>query len=91
MTAAMSTDLRVRVSVPDVWDVVELTVAPDWTISQLKAAALSAATGRTLAVDDYVVKFRGAPVLDEAVTVQALGVPELASLIVLPAHRQPVR
>jgi len=91
MTAAASGTLRVRVSVPDVWDIVRLTVAPESTVSQLKAAALSAATGRTLAIDEYVVKFRGATVLDESATLQALGVPDLASLVVLPARRRPVR
>jgi hypothetical protein len=91
MTAAVSSALRVRVSVPDVWDIVRLDAAPDWTVAQLKSAALSAATGRTLAEDDYLVKFRGAQVFDEGMTLQALGVPDLASLVVLPARRQPVR
>jgi hypothetical protein len=88
---AVSGALRIRVSVPDVWDIVSLTVGPDWTVAQLKSTALAAATGRTLTADDYLVKFRGAQVFDEAVTLQALGVPDSASLIVLPARRQPVR
>ena len=91
MTAPVSSALRVRVSVPDVWDVVQLAAVPDWTVAQLKAAALSVATGRTLAPTEYLVKFRGAQVFDESVTLQALGVPDLASLIVLPARRRPVR
>ena len=83
--------LRIRVAVPDVWDIVLLTAGPDWTVAQLKSAALAAALGRTVAAADYLVKFRGAPVFDEAVTLQALGVPDSASLIVLPTRRQPVR
>ncbi len=91
MTAPVSTALQVRVSVPDVWDVVQLTAAPDWSVAQLKVGALAAATGRTPAPADYVVKFRGARVLDESITLQALGVPDLGSLVVLPARRRPVR
>lgn len=91
MTAPVSTELRIRVSVPDVWDVVQLTAASDWSVAQLKISALAAATGRTPAPADYVVKFRGARVFDEAITLQALGVPDLGSLIVLPDRRRPVR
>jgi len=83
--------MRLRVAVPDVWDTVEVTVTPDRTVAQLKAEALALATGRTLQPDDYLVKFRGALVLDEAVTLEALGVPDSASLIVLPVRRRPVR
>ena len=41
--------------------------------------------------DDYIVKFRGALVLDESVSLGALGAGPNAPFIVLPAHRRPVR
>ena len=89
MTAASM--LNLRVAVPDVWDIVRLSAEDSWTVRQLKAEALGHATGRQLKADDYVVKFRGALVVDEARTLGDLGVPDRGSLIVLPARRQPVR
>lgn len=89
MTAAAALDLRV--AVPDVWDIVRLSAEESWTVQHLKAEALGRATGRQLEVGDYVVKFRGALVVDESQTLGDLGVPNRGTLIVLPARRQPVR
>jgi hypothetical protein len=83
--------LQLRVSVPDVWDIVQIHAEDDWSVAKLKAEALGRATGRQLLSGDYIVKFRGARVFDEERSLRALGVPDNASLIVLPARRQPVR
>lgn len=90
MTAAPA--LRVRVWVTDVWDTVELRLAPESTVAGLKAAALARATGRSPEDPaEHVVKYRGATVSDEGATLARLGVPDGAPFIVLPARRQPVR
>ena len=83
--------VRVRVSVTEVWDTVELSLTPVSTIAQLKAEALARATGRSEDPADYVVKYRGAQVSDELATLASLGVPDRAPFIVVPARRQPVR
>lgn len=88
MTAAPG--VRVRVWVTDVWDAVELSLSPASTVGELKAAALARVTGRAGPVDAHVVKYRGATV-DERRTLAALGVPDGAPFIVLPARRLPVR
>jgi hypothetical protein len=82
----------VRVMVTPVWDQVFLPVDAGTTVVQLKRDALRAALKRS-AVDEsaYVVKFRGAQVLDESVTLGTLGAVPNAPFIVLPARRQPVR
>lgn len=82
----------VRVMVTPVWDQVFLAVDPDTTVARLKRDALQAALKRS-AVDEgaYVVKFRGAQVLDESMTLGRLGAVPNAPFIVLPARRQPVR
>jgi len=81
----------VRVMVTDVWDQVFLAVEPTTTVAELKRQALAQALKRSnLPLDDYVVKFRGAQVLDEGVTLAALGAAANAPFIVLPARRQPV-
>ena len=82
----------VRVMVTDVWDQVFLAVEPTTTVAELKRQALAHALKRAqLRPDDYLVKFRGAQVLDETTTVAALGAGPNSPFIVLPARRQPVR
>ncbi len=82
----------VRVMVTPVWDQVFLAVDADTTVAKLKRDALQAALKRS-GIDpaDYVVKFRGAQVLDESDTLGRLGAVPNAPFIVLPARRQPVR
>lgn len=90
--AAAGPRFAVRVMVTPVWDQVFLAVDPGTTVAELKAQALAQATQRTdERPGDYVVKFRGAQVLDERTTLAALGAVPNAAFIVLPARRQPVR
>jgi hypothetical protein len=81
----------VRVMVTDVWDQVFLAVEPGTTVAELKRRALEQALKRQASAEEYVVKFRGAAVLDEATTLETLGVVPNAPLIILPRRRQPVR
>ncbi len=90
MTTAPS-NLRVRVWVPQVWDMVDLDVTPEWTIAKVKVAALEQATGRTVSPARYEVKFRGALIADETQTLGDMLAPNGAPLIVLLTRRQPVR
>jgi hypothetical protein len=85
------TEVRFRVTVPDVWDTVTLALAPDVPLRELKARALERALGRETAGSAYVLKYRGATVLDEECTVGDLGAPDGSAFIVLPGRRQPVR
>lgn len=89
---AVADRLAVRVMVTDAWDVVPLTVEPHTTVAELKREALARAL-RTLdvAAEAYQVKFRGAAVLDESITLAALGARAGSPFIVLPARRRPVR
>lgn len=89
---AVGARLPVRVMVTDVWDQVFLAVEPGMTVGDLKRQALAQALKReSVQPADYVVKFRGAQVLDESVTLAALGVVANSPLIILPARRQAVR
>jgi hypothetical protein len=83
--------MTVRVWVPEVWDIVSLDASPEWSVARLKSEALERATGRAPDGEAYEVKFRGARVLDESATLSALGAPDNASFIVLPATRRPAR
>jgi len=89
---AVADRFAVRVMVTDAWDQVFLAVGPETTVAELKRLALGRALKRTdLPGAEYVVKFRGAAVLDESVTLRALGAGANAPFIVLPARRRPVR
>lgn len=92
MSSTATARYPVRVMVMDAWDTVELQVDDATTVAQLKREALRAAWKRPpLDEQEYVVKFRGAAVLDESQTLRDLGARANAPLIVLPARRQPVR
>ena len=83
--------VRLRVWVPDVWDIVDVLVAPSASVADVKVAALRQAAGRSLEERAYQVKFRGALVTDERRTMADLGARDGTPLIVLPARRRPVR
>lgn len=85
----MST-LPVRIMVQEAWDQVELALPPGASVQEAKQRAL-ALTHTAGEAADFLVKFRGAPVLDERRSLADIGVVARSSLIVLPRRRQPVR
>jgi hypothetical protein len=98
MTAGAALDSRppgerfaVRVMVTDAWDQVFLAVEPGTTVADLKRQALARALKRSDLSDAYIVKFHGAHLLDESVTLGSLGVRANAPFIILPARRRAVR
>ncbi len=89
---AVAGRFAVRVMVTDVWDQVFLAVEPTLTVAELKRQALLQALKRSaVGPADYVVKFHGAQVLDESLTLAALGAVANSPFIILPARRQAVR
>lgn len=89
---AVGERFAVRVMVTDAWDQVFMAVGPETTVADLKRQALTRALRRaTLPTSAYVVKFRGALVQDETVTLATLGAGANAPFIVLPGRRLPVR
>lgn len=89
---AVSGEFAIRVMVTAVWDQVVLPVDPLTTVAQIKREALSRALKRRgVDPERYIVKFRGALVLDEAATLASLGAGPNAPFIILPAAREPVR
>ena len=82
--------MPVRVMVQDAWDEVYFDAAPATSLGELKRAALNAARV-TRDPASYLVKFRGAELADEAMSLSAAGVVPNAALIVLSRRRRPVR
>ncbi len=82
--------IPIRVMVEDAWDQVELSLDPSHTIAEVKTQAL-ALTHRRHPGSEYLVKFRGAELLDEGRSLTECGVVPNGALIVMPRRRQPVR
>lgn len=91
MTTAVGERFPVRVMVTTAWESVSIQVDDTTTVAQLKREALRAALKIAGDEEAYVVKFRGAAMLDESLTLRALGAGPNAPFIVLPGRRQPVR
>lgn len=83
--------MKLRITVTDAWDTVELEVSDALACRAVKAEALAQCVGGTVSQDDYLVKFRGATVFNEGATLSSLGIPDGGSLVVLPITRRPVR
>lgn len=83
-------NVRLRVTVPDAWDTVTVTVPTTAVLAGVKAEALEEALGRRSDPNAYLLKYHGAEVLDESRTVGDLGITSGAPLIVLPRQRRPV-
>jgi hypothetical protein len=91
VTTGVAERYAVRVMVTTAWEQVTLQVDDTTTVAQLKHEALRAALKSTAGEQAFVVKFRGALVQDESITLRALGAVPNAPFIVLPGRRQPVR
>jgi hypothetical protein len=91
MTAHAPVRLAVKVTVADTWQSLHLVVPGDETVAALKARALSAYAVDPDRAPLYEVKFGGAQVRDESRTLQELGVPDGAALVVLARRRRAVR
>jgi hypothetical protein len=86
MTAALS----IRVMVQDAWDQVQLELPPATPLGEVKRRALEA----TRVAGDpagFLLKFRGAELLDETRSLAEAGMVPNGALIVLSRRRRPVR
>lgn len=78
-----------RLMVHDAWDEITVPWNADLTLAELKRDVLKEARV-TAAPEEFVLKFRGATLPDEALTVNEAALPENAALIVLRHRRRPV-
>jgi len=82
--------LPLRVMVQDVWGEVEVAFDPARSVAELKRIALTQSHVRH-DPSAYLVKYRGAELLDEAGSLVQAGIVPNANLIVMPRRRQAVR
>lgn len=84
------TVLPLRVMVEDVWNEIFLELPDEFPVSEVKRQALEL-TRVQGNPSDYVLKFRGAEVSDESVSLAKAGLVPNGALIVLARRRRPVR
>ncbi|MEO8199885.1 MAG: hypothetical protein ABI679_05120 [Gemmatimonadota bacterium] len=84
------TGFPVRVMLTSVWDEVSLDLSPETTLGEIKRRVL-AFSRMTDDPSMYVVKYRGAQVVEEGATLGSLGLPRNAALVMLPRRRTAVR
>ncbi len=82
--------LPVRVKLTRVWDEVHLDLDPETPLAEVKRQVLDA-SGVLEDPARYVVKFRGAQIMEAGATLGNIGVPPNAALVMLPRRREPVR
>ena len=82
--------LTLRVEVPELWDVVRVSAAPEATVDELKAASLRALNPRANP-DAYVIKLRGFEVLDERTLLEDAGAIDGSIFLLTHRRRRPVR
>jgi hypothetical protein len=82
--------LPVRVMVEDVWNEVFLELPGDAPVSEIKRRALDVTRVRR-DPSEFVLKYRGAELTDESVSLSGAGVVPGGALIVSSRRRRPVR
>jgi len=83
--------ITIRVEMPEVWDVVKVTAAPDTPALSVKQAALEALFPEAEMHQDFVLKLRGWEILDEAESLADAGVIDGSILLLTHRRRRPVR
>jgi hypothetical protein len=82
--------MPLRVTVEDAWDEVLIELPGDAPVSEVKKQALEQ-TRVTRDPSDFVLKFRGAELTDESLSLSGAGLVPNGALILLSRRRRPVR
>lgn len=83
-------NIPVRIMVLDTWDEFSVTLPSGTPVDQLKSQALLAARVRR-PPEEYLVKYRGAEVPEQGLTLGAAGIVPNAGLIVMSRRRLPAK
>jgi hypothetical protein len=86
-----ATAITIRVEMPEVWDVVRIVVSPTDPVLAVKVCALEALFPEAELHQDFVVKFRGWEILDEAGPLADVGIIDGSILLLTHRRKRPVR
>ena len=83
--------ITIRVEMPEVWDTVRIVAVPREPLLTIKVRSLEALFPEAELHSDFVVKFRGWEILDEASPLNDLGIENGSILLLTHRRRRPVR
>jgi hypothetical protein len=83
--------VTVRVQLAEAWDAVRVEAAPGEPVLAVKVRALAALDPGADYHDDFVVKLRGAEVLDENASLAEVGATDGSTVLLMRRRRRPVR
>jgi hypothetical protein len=83
--------IMLRVEMPEVWDTVRIVASPTELVLTIKVRALESLFPEAEFHGDFVLKFRGWEILDEASPLRDVGVGDGAILLLTHRWRRPVR
>ena len=83
--------ITLRVEMPEGWDVVRIVALPVERVLTIKVRALEALFPDAEFHGDFVLKFRGWEILDEAASLADLGIGDGAILLLTHRRRRPVK
>lgn len=83
--------IDIRIEMPEVWDTVLMTVAPNEPVLTVKTRALEALFPQADFHEDFVLKLRGWEILDEGAPLSDVGVVDGSILLLTHRRRRPVR
>ena len=83
--------LHIRVQAAELWDTVRVDSAPSESVLDVKVAALSAFYPDGVEADDFVAKLHGFEILHESESLQAVGVRDGSTLLLIRRRRRPVK
>jgi hypothetical protein len=84
--------ITLRVESGDVWETVRVVASPDQAVSEVKARVVDRLyPGGVQHVDEFILKFRGWEVLNEAESIKSAGLTDGSILLLAYRRRRPVR
>ena len=83
--------ITVRVEMAEVWDTVRISVSPSEPVVSVKRAALDALFPSDEPPEEFVIKFRGWEILDEAESLAAAGAIDGSIFLLASRRRRPVK
>lgn len=91
LTPGTAASVTIRVEMPEVWDAVRIVLSPREPLLTVNVRALEALFPEAEMHSDFVLKFRGWEILDEAAPLSDLGIGDGAILLLTHRRRRPVR
>lgn len=82
--------VTIRVQAAEAWDAVRVTCRLTATVAEVKRAAMAVLLPDVVATDDYCVKFRGALIDNESISLAQAGAKAASTLFVTARRRRPI-